>query len=197
MSCWVHPEVDGEILPAHFTPDSKKPLQLCEVTPGMRIRAINLRGFGLKYSHAIEIAQFIRKTSSLKSLSLRDNDLDAEAAVALSDAIQVLLPSPLLSFSPLPSFSPPLTSPTLVLLSCPLLSFSSLSSFSPPFPYPFFVSLPSSPPSLWCSGSSERNIMRPKREQDRYASRPRPLVTLLQGLRERRRWRRCCKSTLC
>ena len=76
LRCWVHPEVEGELLSAEFKPhDVEEPLQLCDVTPGMRLRSINLRHCDIKYSVAKEVAHFVSKASSLQSLSLRDNDI--------------------------------------------------------------------------------------------------------------------------
>ena len=63
----VHPEVEGELLSAQYKPDDvAEPMQLCNVTPGMRVRAVNLRACDIKYSAAKEIAHFISKTSSLQ-----------------------------------------------------------------------------------------------------------------------------------
>ena len=45
----VHPEVEGELLSAQYKPDDvAEPMQLCNVTPGMRVRAVNLRALRLK-----------------------------------------------------------------------------------------------------------------------------------------------------
>jgi len=88
LRCWVHPEVEGELLSAEFKPHNvDDPLQLCDVTPGMRIRAINLRHCDIKYSVAKEVAHFVSKASSLQSLSLRDNDIDGMGATCIANAL--------------------------------------------------------------------------------------------------------------
>ena len=89
-------------------------MQLCNVTPGMRVRAVNLRACDIKYSAAKEIAHFVSKTSSLQvgqykstntdagagakvqiltqllaaqALNLRDNDIDGMGATCLAKAL--------------------------------------------------------------------------------------------------------------
>eukprot|EP00290_Baffinella_frigidus_P054150 CAMPEP_0180347502 /NCGR_PEP_ID=MMETSP0989-20121125/4432_1 /TAXON_ID=697907 /ORGANISM="non described non described, Strain CCMP2293" /LENGTH=484 /DNA_ID=CAMNT_0022336687 /DNA_START=372 /DNA_END=1826 /DNA_ORIENTATION=+ len=87
MRCWVHPEVDGELLSTEFVPDGQRPMQLCEVTPGMRVRAVNLRLSELKYSHAKEVAAYVSRTTSVNTLSLRDNDIDGQGATHFAKAV--------------------------------------------------------------------------------------------------------------
>ncbi len=41
MKVWVHPEVEGELLPASYTPEGAKTMQLCDVTPGMRVMPLS------------------------------------------------------------------------------------------------------------------------------------------------------------
>ena len=88
LRCWVHPEVEGELLSEEYKPqDVAEPLQLCDITPGMRVRAVNLRNCDIKFSVAKEVAHYVTKASSLQALNLRDNDIDGMGAEALAKAI--------------------------------------------------------------------------------------------------------------
>ena len=64
-------------------------MELLENTPGMRLRAINLRHCDIKYSVAKEVAHFVTKASSLQSLSLRDNDIDGMGATCIAHALSL------------------------------------------------------------------------------------------------------------
>ena len=59
--------------------DVVEPMKLCNVTPDMRVRAVNLRACDIKYSAAIEIAHFVSKTSSLQVGSHKSTNTDAAA----------------------------------------------------------------------------------------------------------------------
>ena len=77
----------GELLSAEYVPDGQRPLQLCELTPGMRVRAVNLRGCEIKYSQAKEVAAYVARMTSVQTLSLRDNDIDAQGAAHFAKAV--------------------------------------------------------------------------------------------------------------
>jgi len=90
LRCWVWPEVEGELLSAEYKPhDVQHALQLCDVTPGMRVRSVNLRGCDIKYSVAKQLAHFISKSLTVHALNLRDNDMDGMAAESIAQALTI------------------------------------------------------------------------------------------------------------
>lgn len=89
MAVHVEPEVEGELLHEAAAPPGAKQLQLCELTPGMRVRTVNLRSCEIKYSGAKEVAGYVAKTSSLHSLCLRDNGIDAQGAREFAKALMI------------------------------------------------------------------------------------------------------------
>ncbi len=50
-----------------------------------QVRAVNLRNCDIKYSNSKEIAAYVAKTTSLHSLCLRDNDIDAQVPRCCAD----------------------------------------------------------------------------------------------------------------
>ena len=89
MFVHVEPEVEGELLPSDAAPRDVKHQHLCELTPGMRVRAVNLRGCEMKYSGAKEVASYVAKTTTLHTLCLRDNGIDAQGAKEFAKALAV------------------------------------------------------------------------------------------------------------
>uniref|UniRef100_A0A6T8IZZ7 Uncharacterized protein n=1 Tax=Hemiselmis andersenii TaxID=464988 RepID=A0A6T8IZZ7_HEMAN len=89
LAVHVEPEVEGELLPDSAGPQGAKMLQLCDVTPGMRVRAVNLRNCEMRYSGAKEVAAYVQKCSTLHSLCLRDNGIDAQGAKEFAKALAV------------------------------------------------------------------------------------------------------------
>jgi hypothetical protein len=87
MAVHVEPEVEGELLHSAAAPPGAKELQLCDLTPGMRVRAVNLRNCDMKYSGAKEVAAYVQKTTTLHTLCLRDNGIDAQGAKEFAKAL--------------------------------------------------------------------------------------------------------------
>ena len=88
FKCWVHPEVEGELLSGFYKPDNvSEAMQLCDITPGMRVRSVNLRGCDIKFSACKELATWVAKAQSLQTLNLRDNDIDAMGAKCIAEAL--------------------------------------------------------------------------------------------------------------
>ena len=53
----------------------------------LQVRAVNLRSCDIKYSNSKEISAYVAKTTSLHSLCLRDNEIDAQARITVRSSI--------------------------------------------------------------------------------------------------------------